>query len=149
VVITPQTVERAAREVLEISACLKVLGAKHSAQADGDFAELIGTISMLGPMGGTLVAYCSWEEGVALANGMLGGTDPDRDTVQDALGEILNQIGGSIKRSIEADGSQILLSPPVVVSGSPLSHCVKSSAEPMLVQMNLDIGQFSVCLWPT
>jgi CheY-specific phosphatase CheX len=150
VTITHQTVEQAAREVIEISAGARVLRAKHSTDPDGEFAELVGTISMLGPMGGTLVAYCSWAEAVALASGMLGATtEPDRETVQDALGEIINQIGGTIKRRIEADGSEILLSPPVVVSGSPLSHCVKATTLPLSVEMELEIGHFAVCLWPS
>ena len=67
VVITHQTVEQAAREVIEISTGAKVLKSTHSSDPDGDFAELVGTISMLGPKGGTLVAYCSWAEAVALA----------------------------------------------------------------------------------
>jgi CheY-specific phosphatase CheX len=87
---------------------------------------------------------------VTLASNMLGGgPEPDRETVHDAMGEVVNQIGGTIKRSIGADGSELLLSPPVVVSGSPLAHCVKSTNSPLSVEVDLDGGSFFVCLWPS
>ncbi|MEO7436710.1 MAG: hypothetical protein ABI080_14640 [Candidatus Binatia bacterium] len=41
-----------------------------------------------------------------------------------------------------------MLSPPVVVSGSPLSHCVRSSQKPLNVDLDLGQGSFGVCLWP-
>jgi CheY-specific phosphatase CheX len=148
--ISHQVVEQAAREVLETSACAKVLGAKHSSDADGNFAELIGTISMLGSMGGTLVLCCSWLQAVEITTGMLGGgPEPDRETVHDALGEMVNQIGGTIKRKIAATGSELLLSPPVVISGSPLKHCVKSTEKPVTVDVELGAGGLSVSLWPS
>jgi CheY-specific phosphatase CheX len=147
--ISHDSVERAAREVLETSAGSKVVAVTHHDEADGDFAELIGTLSLLGKMGGTLVVHCAWPQAVQLASGMLGGDpDPDREMVHDALGEMVNQIGGTIKRHAQANDSDLLLSPPVVVSGSPLRHCVKSSATPMSVELALEGGSFFVALWP-
>lgn len=147
--ISHDSVERAAREVLETSAGTRIIGAQQTSEADGDLAELVGTLSMLGKMGGTLVVHCAWPQAVALASGMLGGDpDPDREMVHDALGEMVNQIGGTIKRHAAANDSDLLLSPPVVVSGSPLRHCVKSSARPMAVELELEGGSFFVALWP-
>jgi CheY-specific phosphatase CheX len=150
--ITHETVEKAAREVVEITAALTVRGASHHAEADGNFAELVGTLSLLGTLGGTLVVYCTWPRAVAIATGMLGPSDEpyDDDTVRDAVGEMVNQIGGTIKRSVGALGAEMLLSPPVVVSGSPLSHRVKSSATPLRVDLDVgaDDGAICVCLWP-
>ena len=148
--ISHDTVEQATREVLETSALTKVKSAKHHNEADRDHSELVGTLSLLGKLGGTLVVYCAWPQAVSLATNMLGGgPEPDRETVHDAMGEVVNQIGGTIKRSIGADGSELLLSPPLVVSGSPLSHCVKSTHEPMSVELELDNGSLFVCLWPS
>ena len=62
--------------------------------------------------------------------------------------EMVNQIGGTIKRYVGADGNEMMLSPPVVVSGSPLSHCVRSSQKPLNVDLDLGQGSFGVCLWP-
>lgn len=151
--ITHDTVEQAAREVLETTARLKVRAARHSSEADGEFAELVGTLSLLGSLGGTLVVYCTWPRAVEIADGMLGtdGEEHDAETVRDAVGEMVNQIGGTIKRAVAALGTEMLLSPPLVVSGSPLSHCVKSSAPPLRVELDLetDTGPMCVCLWPS
>jgi CheY-specific phosphatase CheX len=148
--ITHTTVEQATREVLETSALATVLEAHHTAEADRDFAELIATLSLMGTRGGTLVVYCRWQQALDLASSMLGGeSEPDRETVHDAVGEMVNQIGGSIKRAIGANGSEIMLSPPVVVSGSPLRHCVRSSAQPLSVELVLSSGALWVCLWPS
>jgi CheY-specific phosphatase CheX len=150
VTISHDVVERAARVVLETNASVKIVGAKQSHDTDGAFSELIGTLSFVGKLGGTLVVYCKWQQAVELAAGMLGevGTEPEADTVRDAMGEMVNQIGGTIKRYIGADGNEIMLSPPVVVSGSPLSHCVRSSRKPLTVDLDLGQGMFGVCLWP-
>lgn len=148
--IDQRTVECATREVLETSTGVAVRSVVDHAGADGDFAELVATLSLLGQRGGTLVVYCAWPQAVALAAGMLGEEDePDRETVHDALGEVVNQIGGSIKRQVGADGSELLLSPPVVVSGSPLRHCVKVTTDPCTVALELDRGALHVCLWPS
>jgi CheY-specific phosphatase CheX len=150
VAISHDVVERAARVVLETNAAVKIVGAKQSNDTDGTFSELIGTLSLVGKLGGTLVVYCEWKQAVRLAAGMLGdeGTEPEPETVRDAMGEMVNQIGGTIKRYVGADGNEIMLSPPVVVSGSPLSHCVRSSQKPLNVDLDLGQGSFGVCLWP-
>jgi CheY-specific phosphatase CheX len=114
VTISHDVVERAARVVLETSACSKIVGAKQSNVTDGHSSELIGTLSLVGKLGGTLVVYCEWQQAVRLAAGMLArSTEPEADTVRDAMGEMVVQIGGTIKRYVGADGNEITLSPPV------------------------------------
>ena len=73
---------------------------------------------------------------------------PADDTIRDAMGEVVNQIGGVIKRAVAAGVSEMLLSPPVVVSGSPLTHRVRSSATPICVDLDLDGGSLGIRLWP-
>ena len=148
--ISHDVVERAARVVLETSAAAKIVAATRSNQTDGHSSELIGTVSLVGKLGGTLVIYCEWQQAVRLAASMLGeeGSEPEADTVRDAMGEMVNQIGGTIKRYVGADGNEITLSPPVVVSGSPLAHSVRSTKQPLAVDLDLGQGSFGVCLWP-
>jgi CheY-specific phosphatase CheX len=149
-IFSHDVVERAARTVLETSAAVTVVSATHSNHADGAFSELIATLSLVGKTGGTLVVYCTKQQAVRLAAGMLGDadTEPETETVLDAIGEMVNQIGGTIKRYVGADGSEIMLSPPVVVAGSPLSHCVRSTAIPLAVALDFGLGDLAVCLWP-
>lgn len=137
--------------VLETNAAVKIRGAKQSHEHEDGFSELIGTLSFVGKLGGTLVIYCKWQQAVQLAAGMLGdpGGHPEPDTVRDAMGEMVNQIGGTIKRYIGADAKDLMLSPPVVVSGSPLAHCVRSHTKPVSVDLDLGEGTFGVCLFPS
>jgi hypothetical protein len=58
---------------------------------------------------------------------------------------MVNQSGGTIKRYVGADGNEIMLSPPVVVSGSPLSHCVRFSQKPLNGDLDLGPGSFGIC----
>ncbi|MCW5892474.1 MAG: chemotaxis protein CheX [bacterium] len=145
-----QIVEDAAREVFTTTAGAVVTEAHHPIVPDKQFNGFVATISLVGSRGGTLVVYCHRPIAVGMARTMLGMEDeePDEDTVRDALGELVNQIGGTIKRKLGASGSEITLSVPLVVAGAPLSHCVKSSAEPISLELIIGEGRIAVCLWP-
>ena len=95
------------------------------------------------------VLYCHRPLATGVAASMLGvdRDAPDDETVRDALGELANQIGGTIKRKLGASGQEIKLSVPVVVAGAPLSHCVKSDTEPVCVELEMQEGHLCVCLW--
>src|SRR5262249_56055922 len=67
--VSHQIIEEAAREVLETTAAVKVLGAAHRGQPDGSFTGLMATISLSGTCGGTLVIYCRREPAVRIAAG--------------------------------------------------------------------------------
>ncbi len=146
--VSHRILEDSAREVLETSAATAVVSATHSAEADRAFAEMIATISLNGTRGGTLVVYCLLAQAQRIAARMLGEDDVCEDTVRDAVGELVNQIGGTIKRRIGASGGEIMLSVPVVVSGSPLAHCVKAPSQPMTVKLALAGDEdLCVCFW--
>lgn len=147
--MTHATVESAAREVVETTAGLKVLGASHHDHDDTANAEVVATLSLLGASGGTLVVYSTWERATEIATGMLGASPHgyDDETVRDAMGELVNQIAGTIKRAVAASASELLLSPPVVVSGAPLAHGVHTHSRPLRVDLDLDGGSIKICLW--
>lgn len=148
--ISHQVVEDSAREVLKTSACAEVVGATHPEGQSEKVSGLIATLSLTGPRGGTLVVYCGPAAAGRLAAGMMGtnGQELDDETVRDALGELVNQIGGTIKRRLMASGSEMMLSVPVVVSGSPMTHRVKSKASPLAVELQMREGCLHVCVWP-
>lgn len=145
-----QIVEDAAREVVTTTAGAVVSETHHPTVPDKQFNGFVATISLVGSRGGTLVVYCHRALAIGMARTMLGmeDEDPDEDTVRDALGEIVNQIGGTIKRKLGASGGEITLSVPLVVAGAPLSHHVKSSADPVSVELMIGEGRLAVCLWP-
>jgi chemotaxis protein CheX len=147
--ISRQVVEDAARDVLQTSASAEVLGATHPEGQSENVSGLIAMLSLTGPRGGTLVVSCDKAVAGRLAAGMLGthGQEVDEDTVRDALGELVNQIGGTIKRRLVAAGADIMLSVPVVVAGSPISHRVKSKARPLAVDLQMKDGPLHVGVW--
>lgn len=149
--LTHRTVEDAARLVVETSAGLRVLGASHHGRDEASNAEVVATLSLLGARSGTLVVSGSWGQARAIANGMLGPSERayDEDTIRDAMGELANQVAGTIKRAVAAPGTDILLSPPVVVSGSPLAHGVRATSLPVCVDLEVEGGSIRICLWST
>jgi CheY-specific phosphatase CheX len=145
-------VEVAAREVLETTAGAQILAAATAEEPQGGFDGVIATISLCGTKGGTLVIYCPRDVAAGMTKAILGmeGEEPADDTIIDAMGEIANQVGGTLKRKMGASGSEIMLSVPVVVSASPISHHVKSTAKAVCVEMTLNsgmVGTVYVCLW--
>lgn len=99
-------VERAARVVPETNASVKIVGAKQSHETDARFTELIGTLSLVGKLGGTRVVYCQWQQGVRLAAGMLGeeGTEPESDDALAAGGGV--RFAALALRPLEPEATQ-------------------------------------------
>ncbi|MEO6029871.1 MAG: hypothetical protein ABIR79_23640 [Candidatus Binatia bacterium] len=99
-------VERAARVVPETNASVKIVGAKQSHETDARFTELIGTLSLVGKLGGTRVVYCQWQQGVRLAAGMLGeeGTEPESDDALAAGGGV--RFAALALRALEPEATQ-------------------------------------------
>ena len=54
VLVTHEIIIRAACEVLETTAAAKVVGSKERSQPNGDFAELVATLSIMGRGGSPL-----------------------------------------------------------------------------------------------
>jgi CheY-specific phosphatase CheX len=149
-VTSVEIVEESAREVVTTTVGAEVVKTARAGVPDSTFSGFVATLAFVGAQGGTLVLYCHRPLAVGMAAGMLGmnGEEPDDETVRDALGELVNQIGGTIKRKMGAQGGSLMLSVPVVIAGAPLSHCVKSSAKPVSIELQIDDGSMAVCLWP-
>jgi CheY-specific phosphatase CheX len=149
-VTSVEIVEQSAREVVTTTVGAEVLHIARAAVPMTTFHGFVATLAFVGPQGGTLVLYCHRPLAVGMAADMLGmtGEEPDDETVRDALGELCNQIGGTIKRKMGPQGGSLMLSVPVVIAGEPLSHCVKSSAQPVSVELQIGNGSMAVCLWP-
>ncbi len=145
-----EIVEESAREVVTTTVGAEILRIGAAPVPDTTFNGFVATLAFVGSQGGTLVLYCHRPLAVGMAAGMLGmnGEVPDDETVRDALGEVVNQIGGTIKRKMGPSGGSLMLSVPVVIAGAPLSHCVKSSAQPVSVELQIADGSMAICLWP-
>lgn len=147
--VTHEIIEQSTREVLEMTAGAAVLTVDHSAEAGGIPVDVVGTLTLSGTLGGTVVVYCGRAEAGCVVGGMLGleAQETDEEMVLDAIGELLNQIAGTIKRKLGVSENEISLSVPVVVTGTCLSRSVKSLGKPVTVHAALDAGTFGVSFW--
>jgi CheY-specific phosphatase CheX len=146
-VIVQQVVE-AAREVLETAAATRIVGTAPG----GPLGSVDGVIAMLsfsGTRAGTLVLCCRLPVAAALAGGMLGlpTEDLDEPTVRDALGELVNQVGGTLKRRLAVSGAAMALSVPSVVAGRDVRVKVLATGEPQAVDVAVPAGTLHVRLW--
>jgi CheY-specific phosphatase CheX len=147
--MSPEMIGQSAREVLEITAGAQILGVAPGAEP-GDVDGLIATITLGGPKGGTLVLFFERDLAARLASAMLGLEEiaaSDDETLVDAMGEIANQVGGTLKRKL-AGGGDMMLSVPVVAAACPVRHHVKSVAKPLCAEIILEGGRVAACLWP-
>ena len=126
-----------------------VAGVTHPKAPDKSFDGTVAVISLTGSRGGTLVLYCHQPVAIRLAARMLGmnGHEPDDEMVRDAIGELVNQTAGTIKRRLCASEQEIVLSVPLVVQGTPLVHYVKSTTDPLTVELETSEGVLCMCLW--
>ena len=147
--IVPELIQKAAREVLETTAGANVVRGGSCAPPDRQFAGVMATISLSGERGGTLVIFCDRNLAGSVTNAMLGmnGGDPGDETIVDAIGELANQIGGTLKRGLGADGSEMMLSVPVVAASACISHHIKATTTPVCVEVELPEGAVRICLW--
>jgi CheY-specific phosphatase CheX len=147
--MSDQLIGDAACEVLVTTACVDVSAIRSTPANGRDCDGLIAFLSMVGTRPGTLVLFCHPEVASALAGGMLsmGAGDLDDATIADALGELVNQIGGTIKRKLAASGDEIMLSVPSVVSGSSIALRVMTDAAPVAVDLQVDAGAVCLRFW--
>lgn len=147
--MSDQLIADAAREVLTTSAQTVVSSAGPVPCTGADFDGVIAVLGMVGTRPGTLVLFCQPQIASALAGGMLSvpAEDLDDATVTDALGELVNQIGGTIKRKLAASGDEIMLSVPSVVRGSSIAVRVRTDCAPLAVDLQVDAGAVSLRYW--
>ena len=147
--MSDQLIADAAREVLRTTACATVSDAEVLDAANRSTDSVIAVLGMVGSRPGTLVLYCPPTTASALAGGMLSmaADELDEATVTDALGELVNQIGGTIKRKLAASGGEIMLAVPSVVRGSSIALKVMGDGTPLAVDLQVAGGAVSLRYW--
>ncbi len=143
-----QQVIDAAREVLETAAATSIV----STAPGGPLGTVDGVVAMVsfsGTRAGTLLLCCTRQVAATLAGGMLGlaADTLDDATVRDALGEIVNQVGGTLKRRLARSGAEMALSVPSVVAGHDVRVKVLTTGEPEAVDVAVPAGTLHVRLW--
>ena len=84
--------------------------------------DVISLVSFTGEHSGILAIFCCKDIALKITSSMLGieATEVDQDT-KDAMGEVANMIGGTLKNKIFEKFGAMHLSVPIVIAGESLS----------------------------
>jgi chemotaxis protein CheX len=107
--------------------------------------SISGIIGLAGNTKGLLAIHLPTSVALAVTTAFLGMDVAEIDEdVRDAIGELANMLGGSIKSAIDPKGSEIQLSMPSSISGEEYSIDCIADAEEITVPFELDGATFLV-----
>lgn len=146
--ITEQLIVDAAKEVLETTSQAVVNGANCAVAMESHFTGVVARLSIVGQRSAELVMLCSLALANSLTAGMLGLSpeEVDEALISDALGELVNQVGGTVKRRLASEYGDMVLSVPSVIRGD-MHLKVMSDQPPVCVDLQLDPGPMHVRVW--
>ncbi len=120
---------------------------------DGSVTELpplmednvTGTIGLAGTRKAVLAIHFPSTVAANVTASFLGmEADEVADDVDDAIGEVANMLGGSIKGFLDEKGSDIELSLPSIIRGSSYTLNIKGSSDRLFFAFVCDAGPFYV-----
>ena len=111
-----------------ISATMEVFSTMVMMEVKGDFplkepvsrfkCSITGMVGFAGTYSGVISIHCPVELALKVTSNMLGvECDEVNDDLNDAIGEIANMLGGSVKQVLSKGGLDVKLSIPTVISG--------------------------------
>ncbi len=107
--------------------------------------NVTGTIGLAGTRKAVLAIHFSSVTALNVTASFLGMEVNDvADDVDDAIGEIANMLGGSIKGVLTEKGRDIELSLPSIIRGSSYTLNIKGSSERLFFAFVCDAGPFYV-----
>lgn len=114
---------------------------KKSVQVD----SISGIIGLAGSIKALLAIHLPADTALAVTTAFLGmDVEEINEDVRDAIGELANMLGGSVKTALDPKGSDIQLSMPTSVSGEEYSIDTIADAEEIMVPFELEGKTFSV-----
>ncbi len=107
--------------------------------------SISGIIGLAGTMKGSLAIHLTNDAALAVTTAFLGMDVEEIDEdVKDAIGELANMLGGSLKSVLDPSGSDIKLSMPSTVYGEEYSIDCLDEAESVAVPFSFDGHTFIV-----
>lgn len=80
--------------------------------------SITGMVGFAGTFSGVISIHCPVKLALKITSNMLGiDCDEVNDDLNDAIGEIANMLGGSVKQVLSKGGMDVKLSIPTVISG--------------------------------
>ncbi len=107
--------------------------------------SITGVIGLAGTHKGVLAIHIPNIVAMAITSSFLGmDVDQMNEDVEDAVGELANMLGGSVKSILSEKGRDIELSMPSTVSGRQYHFQLTKEAERFIIPFSCDAGEFSV-----
>jgi chemotaxis protein CheX len=109
-------------------------------------ASTTGTIGLGGLYKGMLAIHIPNEVAIAITSSFLGvEVEEVNEDVLDAVGELTNMLGGSVKGILSENGSDLQLSLPSTISGDEYNFQCKEKADIVVIPFSItDKQQFFV-----
>ena len=129
-----------AKEIFETMIFMSIEESSESEQQiEGD--ALLGSITFQGKLEGCLTICCGMSCAKTIAMNMLG-MEPDaeisHEDINDAIGEVVNMVMGSIKARLMDSVGNFNVSIPIVVSGRELENSLCDSAKKVSMKVNIE-----------
>ena len=107
--------------------------------------SITGVIGLAGTHKGVLAMHFPKPVAMAITGSFLGmDVDEINEDVEDAVGELANMLGGSVKSILSTKGRDIDLSLPSVISGANYDFQPTREIERVVIPFQCDAGDFIV-----
>ena len=107
--------------------------------------SITGVIGLAGTHKGVLAIHFPNAVAMAITGSFLGmDVDEINEDVEDAVGELANMLGGSVKSILSAKGRDIDLSLPSVISGENYDFQPTRDIDRVVITFQCDAGDFIV-----
>ena len=107
--------------------------------------SITGVIGLAGTHKGVLAMHFPNSVAMAITGSFLGmDVEEVNEDVEDAVGELANMLGGSVKSILSDKGRDIDLSLPTVISGASYDFQPTREVERLVIDFHCDAGEFVV-----
>ena len=137
----------ATQEIFSSMLMLEVTPGEPDGGHDGPFRHSVSAmVGLAGATKGLIAIHLGYDEAKSVTGSFLGMEVEEIDEdVRDAIGELANMLGGSIKAVLDEGGSEIKLSIPSAISGEEYTIDNLTDAQVDMVPFTLpEGGQFKV-----
>ncbi len=109
--------------------------------------SITGMVGFAGTYSGVISVHCPVGLALKITSNMLGmACDEVNDDLNDAIGEIANMLGGSVKQVLSKGGMDVKLSIPTVISGEDYTVNSLSDSDCVVIPFNNEGEKFLVGL---
>lgn len=109
--------------------------------------SITGMVGFAGTYSGVISMHCPVSLAMKITSNMLGmECDEVNEDLNDAIGEISNMLGGSVKQVLSKGGLDVKLSIPTVIAGEDYTVNSLSDSDCVVIPFNIEGDRFLVGL---